>query len=356
MYRYRCVVGLIVAVLALGGCATPPPKQETPEGPVYYPPPPATARFVHETTIRASTDIHVESDRERLRRMMIGQDLPVRTFEKPFDIAARNGRIYVTDTLGRRVHVFDVPRRRYYVFGVRFEGTLVKPAGIALDRQGNVYVADVRRRNVVVYDGLGLYRRHIGRSELLVRPTGVAVSPAGDRVYVVDNGGVDDEKHRVVVFDADGNRVSEIGRRGAGPGEFNLPVDAAAASDGTLYVLDAGNFRVQAFDRDGVFLRSWGSVGISFGQFARPRHIAVDDSGNVYVSDASFGNIQIFNPRGELLLPIGRRDETDGPGRFALVAGVAVDETGRIYAVDQVHRKIEVFRPLTEEQARSAAP
>ena len=71
---------------------------------------------------------------------------------------------------------------------------------------------------------------------------------------------------------------------------------AAVAADGTLYVLDSGNFRVQAFDREGTFLRAFGKAGVNTGNFARPRGIAVDDEGRIYVSDASFNNFQIFQP------------------------------------------------------------
>ena len=142
-----------------------------------------------------------------------------------------------------------------------------------------------------------------------------------------------------------GRALFDIGRRGDGPGEFNLPRDVAIGTGGRLYVVDGGNFRVVVFDKDGRYLQSFGSVGKQYGQFARPKEIAADRDGNIYVVDAAFGNFQIFSPDGDLLLFVGDRSERDGPAKYMLPSGIAVDEDGRVYVVDQWFRKIDVFRP-----------
>ncbi len=159
-------------------------------------------------------------------------------------------------------------------------------------------------------------------------------------------GGVSSDQHQVRVFDAvSGAHVTDIGTRGSGPGEFNLPRDLAIGKGGRLYVVDGGNFRVVVFDRDGKFLHSFGRIGTQYGQFARPKEIAIDRDGNVYVVDTAFGNFQIFNADGELLMFVGDRSERDGPAKYMLPSGIAVDEDGRVYMVDQWFRKIDVFRP-----------
>ena len=156
----------------------------------------------------------------------------------------------------------------------------------------------------------------------------------------------------VRVFDGDGKHKMDIGQRGTGPGEFNLPRDLAIGKDGKLYVVDGGNFRVVVFDRNGKYLNAFGSVGRQLGQFSRPKEIATDPQGNVYVVDAAFGNFQIFNEDGELLLFVGTRDERDGPARYMLPSGITVDEDGRVYMVDQWFRKIDVFRPYAQKADR----
>jgi DNA-binding beta-propeller fold protein YncE len=165
-------------------------------------------------------------------------------------------------------------------------------------------------------------------------------------VFVVDIGGVSSTQHKVRVFDGvSGNHLFDIGKRGSGPGEFNLPRDAAIGKDGQIYVVDGGNFRVQIFDRAGKYLQSFGTVGKQLGNFARPKEIASDPDGNVYVVDAAFGNFQIFSADGDLLMYIGERSERDGAERYMLPSGVYIDEDGRIYMVDQWFKKIDVFRP-----------
>jgi DNA-binding beta-propeller fold protein YncE len=308
---------------------------------------------MHEATLRNAASVAEGSQGALMRRLITGDDGSRNTFAKPLAVAARQGRVYVTDTEGRRVFVFDLPRRRTFQLGFRREGELKKPAGIAVDRLGLVYVVDSSQRRVVVYDALGLYLRHIEGADW-VHPTAVAVSPGGERVYVVDTGRLDSDHHRVYVHGPEGNHLGTLGRRGAAPGEFNLPTDAAVAPDGSLWVLDAGNFRVQAFSAEGRFLRQFGSVGSGLGQFARPRGLAVDREGRVYVSDASFCNVQVFQPGGELLLALGSRGQRDAPGRYLLPSKLACDERGYLYVVDQYFHKVEVIRHLNDEEERGS--
>lgn len=347
---------MVACAAMLLGCSTTPEKSlGSFNGPLVWPQPPEQPRYAYETILRSPADVaEPELDKDRLIRQLSGapapSDRPV--FEKAAAIAARQGRIYVTDTSTETIVVFDVPRRRVFRFGQRAPNSLAKPSGIALDGLSNVYVADAKRRQIMVFDSLGLYLRVIGGPEDLERPTGVAVSSDGERIYAVDRSDNESNNHRVVIYGKDGKKLKTIGKRGSGDGEFNVPLQAAVASDGVLYVLDSGNFRVQAFDRDGNFIRAFGSPGVYPGNLARPRGIAVDDDGNVYVTDASFNNFQVFQPDGQLLLAVGQGSGESNPGRYGLLSGIAADETGRIYVVDQFFNKVEVFRRLTDIHAR----
>ncbi|MDH5539744.1 MAG: 6-bladed beta-propeller [Rhizobacter sp.] len=333
---------------ALAGCAVPPAPDPA-EPPPMWPMPPEQPRYIHEVALRTARSAGSPGGAGDMRRLLTGEE-DRSSFGKPFGVAAGRGRIYVGDTEGRRVFVFDLARRRTFSFGVRNEGELRKPAGIALDATGRVHVVDTSARRLVVYDALGLFLHDIDGAAQWRRPTGVAVNAAGDRLHVVDTGGVESDAHRVWTYDGQGALLHRLGQRGDAAGEFNLPVDAAVAPDGTLWVLDAGNFRVQAFDARGGFLRMFGSAGNGLGQFGRPRGLAIDRDGLLYVSDASFANVQVFQPDGRLLLALGTRSMHDGPGRLALPAGVAADETGRIYIVDQYFHKVEVLRRLSDDE------
>lgn len=296
MIRFACCAGAVLLV----ACAGAPDKSGPVfKGPLVWPQPPDQPRFAYETVLRSPADIAApELDKDKFIRELSGapgvSDRPV--FEKAAAIAARQGRIYVADISTETVVVFDVPRRRVFRFGQRAPNALGKPAGLALDAQLNVYVADAKRRQVLVFDSLGLFLRTIGGPQDLERPTGVAVSRDGERIYAVDRSDNESNNHRVVIYGKDGTKIKVIGTRGSAQGLFNVPLQATVAPDGTLYVLDSGNFRVQAFDREGSFLRAFGGPGNNPGNLARPRGIAVDDEGNIYVTDASFNNFQIFRP------------------------------------------------------------
>jgi sugar lactone lactonase YvrE len=347
--RLSCVLSLFAAAL-LAACAPLPPQTHRPlqqeTKPLVYPAPPDAPRFVYERSLRGSADVEPLRRSTAFRLLLTGQPYTSQEMAKPYSVAAHRGRVFVSDTVARVVHVFDVPGQRYFRIGEEEDARLIKPIGLTVDAAGNLYVADVSTQDIKVYDRDGRLLRKLGGPAVFARLVSVAVEADGRRLYAVDIGGVRSAEHRVRLFDAvSGAHLSDIGRRGSGAGEFNLPRDTAVGADGRLYVSDGGNFRVQAFDRDGRYLFNFGQIGLQFGHFARPKDIATDRAGNVYVVDAAFGNVQIFDPAGKLLMFIGERGEEDAPGRYMLPSGVFVDEDGRLYLVDQWFRRVDVFRP-----------
>lgn len=347
--------------LLLQSCAQAPSatKDATPRE-IVFPAPPDDPRFVFERSIRSSADILPAEAGSELRRLVTGEQAGGEALSKPYAVAVYRGRIFVSDTVARYVRVFDVPAGKQSKIGdEEGVGQLIKPIGLDVDAAGNLYVADIGSKAVMVYGADGRFLRKIGGDKWFSRLSSVTVDPAGARVYAVDLGGVSSEQHQVRVFDAvSGAHLQDIGKRGSGPGEFNLPRDLAIGKDGRLYVVDGGNFRVVVFDREGRYLHSFGSVGKQYGQFARPKEVAIDREGNVYVVDTAFGNFQIFNADGELLLFVGDRSERDGPAKYMLPSGIAVDEDGRVLVVDQWFRKIDVYRPhgLSERSGFLARP
>lgn len=347
----RRLLGCWPAALVCGGlftgCAQVPENRQRDTGPLLFPRPPDTPRFVYERSIYSSADIADEDRESRLRRMLTGESRQGSALAKPYAVAVHRGRIFLSDSVERFVRVFDVPSGRTFTIGEDEPGRLSKPLGIDVDRAGRLYVADITAKSIQVYDRDGHHLRRLGGETMFDRLTSVTVDASGERLYVVDIGGVNSDKHRVRVLDANsGAHLFDIGRRGSGPGELNLPRDVALGRQGQVYVVDGGNFRVQVFERDGRYLQSFGAVGRQLGNFARPKEIATDGEGNLYVVDAAFGNFQIFTPEGDLLLFVGDRSERDGPARYMLPSGIYVDEDGRVYMVDQWFRKVDIFRPV----------
>lgn len=337
--------GLAAAGLAILAACASAPEQTEPE-PIVFPPPPDQARFFYERTLFNSANVREVDATLRLRLAVTGEAIQGRALAKPFDVAVCKGRIFVSDTVERAVMVFDIPGRRYFEIGREGPGALLQPLGLNVDGRCNLYVADGARKEVLVYDADGRLQRVIGGTDWFDRLSHVTPTADGSRVFAVDTGRLDSQNHRVRVFDgASGAHLYDIGTRGTGDGELNLPRDLALGPDGRLYVVDGANFRVQVFDQDGNFLKSFGSVGRQMGQFSRPKGIAIDGENRIYVSDAAFGNFQIFNPDGQLLLFVGSRGSQLEPAKYMLPAGIDVDEDGRVFMVDQFFRKVDIYRP-----------
>lgn len=334
----------LISSCATPGSSTAPTAESRPE--LVFPAPPDQARFYFERTIMGSADVVAEDSETRWRRVLTGETQQSTAFSKPFDVEACQGRIYVSDTVRRSIMVFDVPDGGFKEIGVTEPGELRKPLGMAVDDDCNLYVVDGTAKRIVVFDQNGTFLSAFGGSDMFERPSHVDVDADARYAYVVDTGGVNSQLHRVRVFDiATGEHVFDIGERGDGPGQFNLPRDIAVGRDGRLYVVDGANFRVQIFESDGTYVDTFGSVGVYPGHFSRPKGAAADPEGNIYVTDTAFGNFQIFNADGQLLMFVGTRSETMQPARYMLPAGIGVDEDGRVYMVDQFFRKVDVYRP-----------
>lgn len=350
---------LLAVLLALSGCAgTPTSNEDAFELRTIWPEPPNPPRYIFDGVLRSLADIRVETEDERMRRMLTGRGSvsDETVFVKPSAIAASKGLIYVADPPNASIVVFDIPRARIYRIGLRRPNHVARPVAMATDSKDKLYVLDAAYRKVMVYDALGLFLYSVGDPKELNRPSGVAASPDGETIYVVDRGSLEGDDHKVIAYAPDGSERFRIGPRGTETGRFNIPIAASVTPDGTLFVLDAGNFRVQAFDKDGRFLRAFGNAGNGFGQFSRPRSLTTDLDGNIFVSDGNFNNVQIFNPEGELLMWIGTPDLRNAPGHFGLVAGLTTDETGRLYVIDHYHKKIEVYRRATAADGAAKSP
>lgn len=346
MQRYP----LLLIAIVMAGCATSK-GPGTSEHPVW-PKPPERPRFMYESVIRNEMDVTRENAKDAFRLAITGMNPKTSAaFVKPYDIAARNGRILVSDSAGTLVHLFDIAQGEIHRIGRGEKGRLVGPSGVTIDKQDNIYVADLKAKRVVVYNAFGHFKHALGSPDVFTRPSDVAVNAAGDRVYVVDFGGIESDRHRVVIFNGEGKMVGTFGQHGRALGEFHLASHIAVGPDDNVYVLDAGNFRVQVFDRDGKFLRTWGKVGVNIGDMARPRGLGIDTDGNVYVTDGTFGNFQVFDAQGQLLMWIGNTGVADKPGEYALPAGIAVDELNFVYVVDQMYSKVEIIRRLSAEDS-----
>ena len=210
------------------------------------------------------------------------------------------------------------------------------PDTVALDRRGNLYVADSDNNRIQKLDSHGHLitkwgSRGKGDGQFDCHYCGVAVG-ADDNVYVTDI-----NNKRVQVFDSNGKFLRTWGKSGNGDGEFYNPFGVATDRQGNVYVGDSVNGRVQKFDRNGTFLMKFGKSGFENGQFSGDlADIAVDARGNIYVTDRSKG-LQKFDSKGHFLAAW----RTCGDKRPASEAtGVALDRQSNVYFYDKANSRI----------------
>jgi tripartite motif-containing protein 71 len=225
------------------------------------------------------------------------------------------------------------------------DGELNSPTGIALDKDGNIYVADTDNHSIQKFDRTGKFLARWGgepssQEGQFYYPRGLAIGP-DDAVYVADSG-----NNRVQKFDLEGNAQKAWGKfgfawRGADMGRFDVPWGITTDQEGNVYVSDTSNARIQKFQADGQPLLKWGRDGSFDGAFFFPRGVAVDFVGNIYVADESNNRIQKFDTRGSFLTKWGR--EGHGPGQFKSPWGIACDALGNVYVVDSGNHRIQKF-------------
>ncbi|WP_455388245.1 6-bladed beta-propeller [Petrachloros mirabilis] len=225
------------------------------------------------------------------------------------------------------------------------DGELSSPTGIALDKDGNIYVADTDNHSIQKFDKTGKFIARWGgepsaEEGSFYYPRGLAIG-ANDTLYVADSG-----NNRVEKFDLEGNVMQAWGKfgfawRGAELGKFDVPWGLATDQEGNLYVSDTSNARIQKFKSDGTPLLKWGRDGSFDGAFFFPRGVAVDFVGNIYVADESNNRVQKFDARGSFLTKWGR--EGAGPGQFKSPWGLACDALGNVYVVDTGNHRIQKF-------------
>ena len=328
----------LLFLLVLTGCASGPSRPRLPAGAeLNWPPPPAEARITWTGEINQPADLGIgKGFWTRIVELVVGEENT--RIVRPYGIYADGeGRIYVTDPGAALVHRYDTRQGRY----TRLRGAngtpLKAPISVSGDGRGTVYVTDAESGMV--------FRQTPDDDELLPfitkglrRPTGLAVDPQGESLYISDS--VSDQ---VVVFDLAGREKFRFGSSGEEPGKFNHPTDLWLDRHGRLLVTDPLNYRIQIFSRAGVYLSGIAKeAGDATGNFSKPKGVAVDSDGHIYLADALLDTIQIFDERGRLLLAFG--DNGSHPGEFWMPAGIFIGADDTIYVADAYNYRVQTFR------------
>jgi DNA-binding beta-propeller fold protein YncE len=171
------------------------------------------------------------------------------------------------------------------------------PRGLAVDNDGNVFVADTNNDRLEKFSPSGVFLSVIGKRGSgpgqFLEPGGIAVD-SGGYIYVADV-----SNHRVQKLKPDGSSLVEW--KGPEPG-FVAPRDIAIGPDNSIYVVDQGRSQIIRLDPNGKALVVWGSPGKEDGQFSGPTSVVVDGKNDrVYVADPSNKRIEVFDTKGKFI-------------------------------------------------------
>lgn len=217
------------------------------------------------------------------------------------------------------------------------------PASVAVDAAGYVYATcQNATAGVQKYDTDGKlvtqWGPRGGAAGQLIAPQGIAVDKAGN-VYVADTG-----NRRIQKFRGDGKFISQWRTFARGTIHTFRPFGIATEASGQyVYVTDDANSRVLKFTIDGFPVREWGGYGRNDAQFTAPRHVITDSSGFVYVVDSSGNCVKKFSPLGAFENAWG--GESENP-RLVSPVGVTVDYSGYLWITDRSHRVQQFWQPV----------
>jgi trimeric autotransporter adhesin len=274
---------------------------------------------------------------------------------------------------------------------------LWSPSGLAVDSQGNVYIADTGNNAIRKVDTSGTMTTVAGTAKpclgtycgdggsatkaQLNAPQGVAVNSAGD-IYIADTG---DNRIRCVVMVAGGCNGSKLavgtifdyagdpqgnacpsptspcGDGGNGyHAQLNSPMRIALDKNGNLYIADTGDNRVRKVDTQHV-VHAYAGTGTrcvpstsacgdtgpaTAANLSAPRAVSVDGSGNAYIADTADHRIRLVSA-GEINTFAGSGvsgfsgdGQTATNARLAAPNGVYVDTFGNVFISDTGNQRV----------------
>lgn len=280
----------------------------------------------------------------RLAEFLFGeapQDGPA--FFKPMDVAAGNGRVWVTDAgLAGVLEISHAGATRN-----RLDALAPGAAtAVSYDSRIGLMVGDRAAGAIWVAPDSGQIAQRMGLAggASHFSPAGIAL--AENLVWATNTA-----MHRIEVFDpASGQHVRSIGRRGTGSGEFGFPLGIAASESGEMYVVDLLNARVQVLGVDGSWKRNLGGSAVRGEGLGRPKDVAVGPDGAVFVTDAADARVHVFAADGQRIAVFG-----DGPAgqRLSLPAGIAFSQQPPRSSRQESEPSVAYY-VLVAEQAESA--
>ncbi len=267
--------------------------------------------------------------------------------QQPLGVAASpdGSRIYATQSGAKAaVLVFDRSGNKL--------GELTPPATpqrfhtpvyVTVDAtNGNVWVGDRGADRIYVYGPTGRYLSTFTPkdSSVVFSPLGIALAKDGT-VYVADVASQDVKKQRILVFAKDGTLLKQLGT-----GKLNYPNCLVVDAQGNLFVTDSNDGRLVVIDPKGT-VTTLVKGGVGDGDLGLPRGLAIDDRGRILVVDLTDHMVRMYAPAEVATTPptylgsFGGEGHADGT--FEYPNGLGLDARGRVYVTDRGNNRIQVW-------------
>ena len=279
---------------------------------------------------------------------------------RPIGLAVSlDGRLAVSEEGNNRISLFTLDGDFLGTLAATGENALLeRPGGLRFGADGDLYVADTWNYRIQVlgtegeslsaWGEPGLYG--LGADTLPVTglwgPRDLALDADG-QVYVADTG-----NKRIRVYSAQGAWQRDIGSGGSGPGQLDEPSGLALHPDGRLFIADTWNRRISVFDSDGSFqhlipLSAW------YGEQGNRPYLALDVARDLlYVGDPDAGRVLVLDTAGNCLGSFGEPGGDSPVGsRIGTVAGLAIDVQGGVWLADSGSGRILGFPAFPLESA-----
>ncbi len=227
---------------------------------------------------------------------------------------------------------FDVNGKLLHSFG---KGMFDSAHGLRVDASDNIWVTDNANHTVIKFSREGRILMTLGKknepgedASHFNKPADVAFSVNGD-FFVADGYG----NSRIVKFDQAGKFLMAWGKKGTGPGEFNLPHAVQMDAEGRLYVGDRENNRIQVFDADGKFIRQIERIA--------PFGLCITPDQFLFVADGRANKVTKMTLEGSILTTWGTTG--DEPGNFRMAHGLTVARDSAVYVTEITGKRVQKF-------------
>ena len=252
-------------------------------------------------------EIYVVDNRSRI--MIYTSDLfPLHIMNNEYGIESPNGlalddegNLYVAQSASKseprhRISIYKSCLRKdrdIYLENIKGVESFI-PYRLAVDKKGNIFVSASHYPGVLVLNNQGTLIDTMAPEEKgqKVTLTNVTIDEAG-RIYLVS-----EDRGRVYIYDKNRNMIASFGEKGGSTGKLSRPRSIAIdSSNGNMFVVDYMRHAVTIYSSSGSYTHEFGGMGWGPGWFQHPNDIAVDKEGRIFIADLFNHRIQIFKTR-----------------------------------------------------------